>query len=275
MADSRALGVLGRVPFSADLPPPRSPGVLGWMDAASPDWLGRILGDTPGPLGLNDAAAAAAASRTPAASPSRADGPLQVGDGQVTFDAEGNDDPKTIYFSRMVHWPGNDLSGVTLGRGYDMGDRSSAEVQADLEAAGLTAERAKAFAAGAGKKGGKAETFVKDNKTTLGEISHDEQKALFRRIYPDYVERAKKNYDKWTAAEKDRTAWDLLDGPIRDVLVDLVYQGFTQGPNPMKKGMRNDYDEFIKYIEGTPALSQYERGRGRAAYLRAHKPASN
>ena len=136
MADSRIPGVLGRVPFSPDLPPPRSPGVLGWGDAAAPDWLHLALGDTPGPLGLNDAAAAAAAPLAKAPTPASADGPLQVGEGQVTFDAEGNDDPKSIYYSRVVHWPGNDLSGVTLGRGYDMGDRSCAEVQADLAGLG-------------------------------------------------------------------------------------------------------------------------------------------
>ncbi|MFP2488055.1 lysozyme family protein [Enterobacter ludwigii] len=46
---------------------------------------------------------------------------LKVDKGQVTFDAEGNDITGNRYFSRRIHWPGNDLSGVTLGRGYDMG----------------------------------------------------------------------------------------------------------------------------------------------------------
>ena len=41
---------------------------------------------------------------------------LRVAAGQVTFDAEGNDTPGSLYFSRVVHWPGNSKSGVTIGR---------------------------------------------------------------------------------------------------------------------------------------------------------------
>jgi len=41
----------------------------------------------------------------------------------------------------------------------------------------------------------------------------------------------------------------------------------------MKAGMNNDFDELIKYIEGSPALKQYEAGRNRVKYLKARKPA--
>lgn len=47
-------------------------------------------------------------------------GRLTVKEGQVTFNAEGNDIQHSIFFSRHIHWPGG-KSGVTLGRGYDMG----------------------------------------------------------------------------------------------------------------------------------------------------------
>ena len=195
-----------------------------------------------------------------------------MGAGQVTFDAEGNDDPLSIYFSRKISWPGNSLSGVTLGRGYDMGDRSSSEVAHDLVASGLDGAKAKSFGEGAGEKGVDARKFVDINREKLGEISHAVQKELFRAIYPGYTHRASQNYEKWTAGDADRVPWLALDFAIRDVLVDLVYQGFTKGGNPMKKGMRNDFNEFIEYIESTQALSQYEKGRRRADYLRAHKP---
>lgn len=36
----------------------------------------------------------------------------------------------------------------------------------------------------------------------------------------------------------------------------------------MKAGMKDDVDELIRYIESTSAISQYEHGRKRAAYLK-------
>ncbi len=110
--------------------------------------------------------------------------------------------------------------------------------------------------------------FVRNNKTSIGEITTEQEIILFNTIYPDYVSRAIKNYNHWTANESGRTEWRALTQIIRDVLVDFVYQGFTKGPNPMKAGMKNDKEELIRYIENTPAINQYELGRNRARYLR-------
>lgn len=72
--------------------------------------------------------------------PRHTQGPLKVREGQLTFDTEGVDyitavEPfrqhDTRYFSRVLHWPGG-VSGVTLGRGYDMGQRSRGEIHATL-----------------------------------------------------------------------------------------------------------------------------------------------
>nr|WP_254893367.1 peptidoglycan-binding protein [Salmonella enterica] len=35
--------------------------------------------------------------------------------GKLTYDAEGNNIPNSRYYSRVIHWPGNEGSGVTLG----------------------------------------------------------------------------------------------------------------------------------------------------------------
>jgi len=88
----------------------------------------------------------------------------------------------------------------------------------------------------------------------------------------EYEQRAKRNYDRWTAKEKGRVAWDKLDQAIRNVLVDFVYQGFTKGPNPMRAGMNNNFGELISYINGTVVMKQYEPGRNRVKYLMNHKP---
>ncbi len=268
----------------------KTPGPLGMNDYADPSsWLsqgGCQLGDTPGPLGVGDHAdpflgtkigqPIAAAAPAPAAAAAPAAGPLQVSQGQVTFDAEGNDISTSPYYSRVISWPGTALSGVTLGRGYDMGGRTEAGVAADLVAAGMAQDKADEFAKGAGKKGDDAKKFVADNKEKLGEITQEVQKKLFENIYPTYVESAKANYDKWTKGDDanplaGKVEWDKLEQAIRDILVDFVYQGFTKGPNPMVKGMKNDFDELIDYINDTPALKQYEAGRKRVDYLKARK----
>ncbi|WP_239419938.1 pesticin C-terminus-like muramidase [Pseudomonas saudimassiliensis] len=56
--------------------------------------------------------------------------------GQLTFDVEGNDDESSIYFSRVAHWPRLGASGITIGRGYDIGHQSN--VKSDLESVGIT-----------------------------------------------------------------------------------------------------------------------------------------
>jgi len=198
----------------------------------------------------------------------------KVKKGQVTFDAEGNDIKGSPFFSRVIHWPGNALSGVTIGRGYDMGNRTKAAVNQDMTKAGIPVNTAKVLAEGAGLKGAKAKEFVDKNKTTIGEITHAQQVKMFENIYPTYEAQAKSNYDRWTAAEKNRVEWSKLHQAIRDILVDFVYQGFTRGGNPMKSGMNNDFDEMIKYINSAPDIKRHEPGRARAKYLTKHKPAA-
>jgi hypothetical protein len=250
----RIVGPLQCVPFGTEnwLPHPQSPFArLGPIPPSMPMSVSStsILPAPAGPLGV-----------------------FEVSQGQITFDAEGNDNQGSPYFSRQISWPGGD-SGVTIGRGYDMGDRTETEVKNDLVAAGLDAVKAAAFAKGAREKGVNAAKFVKESRVSLGMISPQVQKRLFENIYPDYVDRAQQNYNKWTIDGSGRVAWEYLDPAIRDVLVDFVYQGYTKGPNPMVKGMRNDYDELIQYILNTPELKQDEAGRNRVGYLQKSKPA--
>jgi len=131
---------------------------------------------------------------------------LKVKKGQVTFDAEGDDKENSRYFSRVIHWPGNALSGVTIGRGYDMGNRTKVAVKQDMTKAGIPEAKAKFLAEGAGLKGAKAKDFVKNKKDSIGKITHAYQIKLFDNIYPDYEIRGKANYNKWTASEKNRVA---------------------------------------------------------------------
>lgn len=187
--------------------------------------------------------------------------------GKLTYNAEGNDIPSSMYYSRVIHWPGNDLSGVTLGRGYDMGDRSEADVYRDMVASGIPNGQAGKISKGAGLKGNAARDFVLSNKNDIGEITLEQQESLFALIYPKYVERAISNYNKWTNGVSGAKPWVELMPPIQEVLVDFVYQGFTKGPKPMLAGSNNNKQELIDYIRNTNAISQYEPGRHRADYL--------
>ncbi|WDG81381.1 hypothetical protein PUP68_00280 [Pseudomonas chlororaphis] len=191
--------------------------------------------------------------------------------GKVTYDAEGNDISTSQFFSRVIHWPGNAESGVTLGRGYDMGSRSESSIYEHMVASGVPAAQATKISKARGLKGNLARDFVAANKQDIGEITLEQQKALFDLIYPDYVSRAIVVYNNWTSTLPGRIEWEGLQQIVRDILVDFVYQGFTQGPNPMKAGMNDDVDELIRYIENTPAISQYEGGRHRANYLRNNR----
>lgn len=187
--------------------------------------------------------------------------------GKLTYDAEGNNIPGSPYYSRVIHWPGNEASGVTLGRGYDMGGRTESEIYHDMISAGIDENKAQKISQASNYKGTAAKLFVTNNKNDIGEITEKQQIELFNIIYPDYISRTISNYKKWTAGFETAKDWDELDGPIQEVLIDFVYQGFTKGPKPMLAGANNDKHELISYIRNTPGISRYEPGRHRANYL--------
>jgi GH24 family phage-related lysozyme (muramidase) len=76
-------------------------------------------------------------------------------------------------------------SGVTIGAGYDMKDRSAETVQRDLETVGVPTPAAKEAAQGAGKTGADADNFVRDHRQTLN-LSPQQQQDLMVHILPHY-----------------------------------------------------------------------------------------
>ncbi|UAY92352.1 calcium-binding protein [Pectobacterium polaris] len=195
---------------------------------------------------------------------------LRVPQGQITFDGEGDDVPNSPFFSRVIHWPRKAKSGVTLGRGYDMGERTKGEIYSDMLRIGIGSEKANLIAKGAGLKAGAAATFVKEYKEKIGMITHQQQIALFNMVYVGYIEIAKKRYARYSANVPDRVNWDELHPAIRDILIDLAYQGFA-GETTIPVAAKNDIDLLIKKIESTKELLDYEAGRNRAGYLRMRK----
>jgi len=196
-------------------------------------------------------------------------GRLTVSLGQVTFDAEGNDNPHSPSFSRHIHWP-KGVSGVTIGRGYDMGGRTPDAIYHDLTRAGVPSDQAELLSHATKLTGTSAQKWVIEHKNECGIITREAQARLFELIYPGYASRGKAIYLSKTAEFPERTAWENLKAPIRDIAVDFVYQGLGF-VRTMKACMSNDIDTLIQFIEHNAQVQSYEGGRQRANYLRKNR----
>ena len=167
-------------------------------------------------------AAAAVPVLTPSAQGSQDD--FQVDAGQLTFDAEGMEQ-RGRYFSRNPHVP-TDSSGVTLGRGYDMRDKTPAGINTDLIACGLDPAAASQFAKAAGLSGAAGKSFIVQNNLSNFEITPGQQKLLFALTYQQMVGDVLRICQKPDlVARYGATDWAALPAKVRDLVVDLRYRG--------------------------------------------------
>ncbi|SER25536.1 toxin homologue of phage lysozyme [Rosenbergiella nectarea] len=190
--------------------------------------------------------------------------------GLLTFLAEGNNVPSGIYYSRKIHWPGNSLqcdkfaSGVTIGRGYDLKNRNEGEVIKDLTMSGIPLDKAKKIAQGVTKSHCLASNFVKKNKGSIEEITEIQQLRLFENTYPKYVIDSEKFYNKHK--NNECVPWNELEQPLKDVLVDMKYQGRLE-INMIPIFGKNSKKAVIELIHKRSKLSSDELGRKRIPYL--------
>ncbi|PIJ40560.1 hypothetical protein [Tatumella sp. OPLPL6] len=193
--------------------------------------------------------------------------------GKLTFRAEGNNIKGNHGYSRVIHWPGSaklctstkSKSGVTIGRGYDMSNRTSQVIINDLRNAGIDIEQAKKISLAAGKHNCDALYFVSKYRDEIGEISEEQQLKLFKITYPYYVNDSVRFYKKYCSS--DALEWNKLSSKIRDVFVDMKYQGAIRNSD-VKHFERNDIDEIVAFISSSPHLLSFENRRGRIKYLR-------
>ncbi|WP_317930250.1 LysM peptidoglycan-binding domain-containing protein [Halioxenophilus sp. WMMB6] len=144
--------------------------------------------------------------------------------GQLTFDAEGMEE-EGPYFSRVLHVP-TATSGATIGRGYDMKERSEAGIIEDLTHAGVRLAKATKFAQLRGLQGKKAKEKIKQLGLRDEKISAKQQRLLFMITYQELegdVERICTKAD--VVAKYGACQWAALHPAIRDVVVDLRYRG--------------------------------------------------
>ncbi|WP_312456710.1 peptidoglycan-binding protein [Pseudescherichia sp.] len=203
-------------------------------------------------------------------------GPLHVREGQITFDAEGLDYLSAVepfrqpqhmrQFSRILHWTGG-ASGVTIGRGYDMKNRSHGQIIYEFRSAGIEEYKAVICSKASGLQGGNAFQFVKSYGQLVGEISHLQQVRLFEIVY-----RAKRNetinvYKRLSRHIANAPEWSALDPKVKDVVVDIFYQG-VHNTMELFKAAINGTKALMKLIESDASYMLFENNRQRLKYLR-------
>ncbi|MDF9777664.1 pesticin C-terminus-like muramidase [Pseudomonas baetica] len=203
---------------------------------------------------------------------------LAVPYGQLTFDVEGNDiedelNPLYRYFSRVAHWPGG-ASGVTIGRGYDLGQRPNPIK--DLNAAGIEEPLLSWLSGAKGLKGGAAKNYISDAPADIRKkkITRKQQYELFLPVY----EHMKKEVVRISNINTVRGSygtlnWSAVDGKIQDVLIDLIYRG-DYGTNArtfiQKPFVENNFSAIKEIISSKNywATVPDDRFKRRAEYLK-------
>lgn len=131
--------------------------------------------------------------------------------------------------SNRLHWPGG-ASGVTLGPGYDMKERTAAEITRDMIKIGVTPATAKSIAGAAGLKGDEAKKFCKSNRDLVTLTDKVEYKLMLF-IVPQYERLARK-----------KITVDLVQHEF-DALVSFAYnlgQVWSSMANHINAGRIND-----------------------------------
>lgn len=198
---------------------------------------------------------------------------LKVPRGQLTFDVEGNDIAGSVHFSRVAHWPGG-LSGVTIGRGYDLGQRSTPET--DLTEAGVPEPLFSWLIGAKALKGQAAKSYLDgaNERIKTFQVTRKQQYKLFIPIY-EFMESevvrisgSPENIESYGLLN-----WGEIDNKIKDIAVDLIYRGdYTPSTRKLVQQsiVDNDISELRKSMAdrskwpGVPS----DRFNRRANYLR-------
>lgn len=152
---------------------------------------------------------------------------FRVDEGQLTFDAEGREGGR--FHSRKAHVPPGP-SGVTIGRGYDLGQHTKSQIRAALTGIGLSKSAADAYARSAGLKGDDARSWLGRNRSALAEITPEQQESLFTTTYDEMSADVQRISNKKDVVKKFGDAdLDTMNPAIRDTLVDLRYRGDYTG----------------------------------------------
>ena len=169
---------------------------------------------------------------------------LELDIGSIALYGEGD-----MRFVNYILKPLGDSSGVSIGKGYDMGSRSAESIIKDLTKAGLGKAQAEKISKAAYKKGKDADVFVAENKEAIGIISDEIILNLFRANWKE-VRATAKNIATSQKAQKDnkgnyvnargreindrvkegtyvltKEEWDGLHPALIDLMTDMKFHG--------------------------------------------------
>jgi len=139
--------------------------------------------------------------------------------GKLTYDTEGSLDPKSPYYCAVPHWPAG-ASGVTIGKGYDMGSKEKGEIIRDLKSAGISEEYARILSEGSKLHKNKAKAFCDENKNI--KLTNDQVNKLFINTYNKMEINARRILRKKINNE---IPYDKLPKNVQEIVVDYFYQG--------------------------------------------------
>lgn len=151
---------------------------------------------------------------------------LTVPRGQLTFDVEGNDIEDSQFFSRVPHWPPVGNSGITIGRGYDVGHQPN--VRTDLESVGISEPLLSWLSGSKGLTKTSARDYLNSANVEIRStrITRKQQHELFVFVYDLMEKDVRRICEKRDVIETyGVTNWGSLNPKIKDMLVDLRYRG--------------------------------------------------
>ncbi len=181
---------------------------------------------------------------------------LTVPKGSLTFNAEGDDIVGSPFFTRKPHIPhnGNTVigeSGITIGRGLDIGKRTSSEVenifsQASENCRAIPSDLLDWLKDGAKKIKQPAfnywKTLDRDVSSSEQIITRKMQHYFFLTIYDEYVKKAKDLTTRKSVCDAylggKKIDWDSLSDSVKDVIVDLLYVGVYTGKSDSRANSR-------------------------------------
>lgn len=194
---------------------------------------------------------------------------LTVPFGQLTFNSEGNDKEESIYFSRRPHVPNNNgvvvgISGVTFGRGLDLGQQSRAYINSlflelEKDAEPLSDSLKEWLLGSVGKQGALALAYCNEinNKVPKNEqlLTRKQQHFLFKAVYKHQYEVTKHVLANGVDIDDVRITADLdyFEQKIQDVLVDLTFRG-DNAPRTRRyfiKDLNESRQAFINNLSNT------------------------
>ncbi len=167
---------------------------------------------------------------------------LTVPKGQLTFDSEGNDIDNSPFFTRKAHVPNNrghviGNSGVTIGRGLDLGNPPSGasgqrptrlDLAKTFKQAGLNPKLSSWLLSTKGKTKTDALRTLNSAGLTKDELimTRKQQCMMFIAVYAYMEEKTRILITKPSSRQAyGNVNWDRLPRKIQEVLTDLTYRG--------------------------------------------------